>query len=120
MQTEKWLEEIKDRLPETDVAVQTDEVRPLTPPAMPREAQESAKDPGIDKSTQITADDPDLFVFDDEVVIVLEALVGKTLEQGLLEVIDEEETAHATKELEMEKRAKVILSGAEKEEGKGS
>ena len=41
---------------------------------------------GIDKSTQILPDDPDLFVFDEEVVVVLEALVGKTLEQGLLEV----------------------------------
>ena len=35
---------------------------------------------------QILPDDPDLFVFDEEVVVVLEALVGKTLEQGLLEV----------------------------------
>ncbi len=41
---------------------------------------------GVDKSTQILPDDPDLFVFDEEVVVVLEALVGKTLEQGLLEV----------------------------------
>ena len=37
--------------------------------------------------------DPDLFVFDEEVGIVLEAVVGKTLEQSLLEVIDEEEKA---------------------------
>jgi hypothetical protein len=35
---------------------------------------------------QILPDDPDLFVFDEEVVGVLETLVGKTLEQGLIEV----------------------------------
>lgn len=41
---------------------------------------------GPDKSTQILPDDPDLFAFDDEVVLLLDALVAKTLERGLLEV----------------------------------
>lgn len=99
IQTEKWLEEIKDRVPETDVGVQTDEVSISSPPPVPREAfGGGALTPGCDKSTQILPDDPDLFVFDEEVVIVLEALVGKTLEQSLLEVIDEEELAAITQQ----------------------
>ena len=67
---------------ESDVGVQTD--RDIWPPiAVPKNVPDSY---GVDKSTQILPDDPDLFVFDEEVVVVLEALVGKTLEQGLLEV----------------------------------
>ena len=62
--------------------MQTD--RDIWPPiAEPKNVPDSY---GVDKSTQILPDDPDLFVFDEEVVVVLEALVGKTLEQGLLEV----------------------------------
>ena len=59
----------------------------------PREALSSPPPPSNDAWTQIEAADPDLFVFDEEVGIVLEAIVGKTLEQSLLEVIDEEEKA---------------------------
>ena len=60
----------------------------------PREAFSSPPSPpSNDAWTQIEAADPDLFVFDEEVGIVLEAIVGKTLEQSLLEVIDEEEKA---------------------------
>lgn len=40
----------------------------------------------VDKSTQISPDDPDLFVFEKEVAFILDELVGKTLEQGLMEV----------------------------------
>jgi hypothetical protein len=69
-------------LADTDVGVQTD--RDNWPPMVAAEQIPDAY--GIDKSTQILPDDPDLFVFDEEVVVVLEALVGKTLEQGLLEV----------------------------------
>ena len=72
----------QDRLAETDVGVQTD--RDSWPPiVVPKQVPDVY---GVDKSTQILPDDPDLFVFDEEVVVVLEALVGKTLEQGLLEV----------------------------------
>lgn len=53
-----------------------------------------------DKETQIEVDDPDLHVFDEDVVLVLEALVHKTLEQGLLEIIDEEEKAFEDKMIE--------------------
>jgi Radial spoke protein 3 len=73
----------KDRLAESDVGVQTE--RDIWPPIVaPRQVPDTY---GVDKSTQILPDDPDLFVFDEEVVVVLEALVGKTLEQGLLEVV---------------------------------
>ena len=67
---------------ETEVGVQTD--RDNWPPIVIAKHVPDAY--GVDKSTQILPDDPDLFVFDEEVVVVLEALVGKTLEQGLLEV----------------------------------
>ncbi len=36
--------------------------------------------PSLDKSTQILPDDPDLFDFDEEVTIVLDAMVSKTVE----------------------------------------
>ena len=73
----------QDRLAESDVGVQTE--REIWPPLVaPKHVPDSS---GVDKSTQILPDDPDLFVFDEEVVVVLEALVGKTLEQGLLEVL---------------------------------
>ena len=104
IQTDLWLEEIKGRVPEADAAVQTDtppaSSRPLTPTKVQRVTYERAPDPiqNVDKSTQILPDDPDLFVFNDEVVAVLETLVGKTLEQSLLEVIEEEELAAITRQ----------------------
>ena len=103
IQTDLWLEEIKGRVPEADAAVQTDtppaSSRPMTPTKV-RVTYERAPDPiqNVDKSTQILPDDPDLFVFNDEVVAVLETLVGKTLEQSLLEVIEEEELAAITRQ----------------------
>ena len=59
----------------------------------PAEAFSSPPPASSDAWTQIEAADPDLFVFEEEVGLVLEAVVGKTLEQSLLEVIDEEEKA---------------------------
>ncbi len=127
MQTERWLEEIKDRAPETEVGVQTEEALwPTAPPETtvsepgsaaatsrglpngggPREAFQTPPPDTTDKSTQIEAADPDLFVFDDEVVIVLEALVHKTLEHSLLEVIDEEERAVDAKEAEKDSKVR--------------
>ena len=44
------------------------------------------------------SDDPDLFSFNDEVIVVLEALVGKTLEQSMMEVLEEEELAAITRQ----------------------
>ena len=45
----------------------------------------------VDAETQIAAGD--LFDFDLEVEPILEVLVGKTLEQGMIEVMEEEELA---------------------------
>ena len=104
LQTEQWLEEIRDRVPENDVAVQTDPTSD-SGPGSPRQAFRSPPvTPSVDKATQILPDDPDLFVFDDEVAIVLEALVGKTIEQSLLEVIEEEEKAAESWERERERK----------------
>ena len=103
IQTDMWLEEIKGRVPEADVAVQTDTPPALSRPVTPTKGRtkvQTAPDPtqNADKSTQILPDDPDLFVFNEEVVVVLETLVGKTLEQSLLEVIEEEELAAITRQ----------------------
>jgi hypothetical protein len=86
VQTELYLEEITDRVEETEVATQTDAFldRPPTPLFVPAKT-------GRDVATQI--EEGDLFHFDLEVQPILEVLVGKTVEQALLEVMDEEELA---------------------------
>lgn len=84
IQTELYLEEITDRVEEADVHTQTDAFldRPPTPMFIPAKT-------GVDVATQI--EDGDLFDFDLEVKPILEVLVGKTVEQALLEVMEEEE-----------------------------
>nr|ACO15097.1 Flagellar radial spoke protein 3 [Caligus clemensi] len=94
IQTDTWLEEIRDKPHEFEIGIQTSIDEASRPPT-PKLAFQSS---GIDKSTQILPDDPELFVFDEEVTIVLEALVGKTLEQSLIEVIEEEELAAITQQ----------------------
>ncbi|CAI8039860.1 Radial spoke head protein 3 homolog [Geodia barretti] len=86
VQTELYLEEITDRVEETEVATQTDAFldRPPTPLFVPAKI-------GRDVATQI--EEGDLFHFDLEVQPILEVLVGKTVEQALLEVMEEEELA---------------------------
>ena len=49
----------------------------------------------IDRETQIYSNDPYLFDFDTEVKSVLEAIIGRTLEQGMTEVQNEEELRRA-------------------------
>ena len=49
----------------------------------------------IDRETQIYSNDPYLFDFDTEVKSVLEAIIGRTLEQGMTEVQNEEEIRRA-------------------------
>ncbi|KAA0169931.1 hypothetical protein FNF28_01721 [Cafeteria roenbergensis] len=85
-QTAEFLEELTDRPVEVQVGVQTDAFadRPPTPPYVPPPR-------GTDQGTQVEAGE--LFDFDREVEPLLEVLVGKTLEQGLLEVLEEEELA---------------------------
>ena len=86
IQTEAYLEELADTVPEAEVMTQTDAFadRPPTPLFVPMKI-------GVDVETQI--ENGDLFDFDFEVEPILEVLVGKTLEQGLMEVMEEEELA---------------------------
>jgi len=86
IQTDNYLEELTDVVPEVEMATQTDLFmdRPPTPIFVPQKT-------GIDAVTQI--EQGDLFNFDFEVEPILEVLVGKTLEQGLMEVMEEEELA---------------------------
>ena len=84
VQTELYLEELTDRVEEADVATATDPFldRPPSPLFIPAKT-------GVDAATQIL--DGDLFNFDLEVQPILEVLVGKTCEQALMEVMEEEE-----------------------------
>jgi len=86
VQTDAYLEELTDTVPEAEVTTQTDAFmdRPPTPLFIPMKV-------GVDFETQIYPGD--LFDFDFEVEPILEVLVGKTLEQGLMEVMEEEELA---------------------------
>jgi len=87
VQTDDYLEELTDRPPERDETTQTDPLmdRPPTPLFMPAKI-------GVDKQTQI--EPGDLFDFNAEVAPILEVLVGKTLEQSMDEVLEEEELAN--------------------------
>ncbi|KAL5457495.1 hypothetical protein EMCRGX_G034761 [Ephydatia muelleri] len=87
VQTELYLEEITDRVEEADRQTQTDAFldRPATPLFVPAKT-------GMDASTQIM--EGDLFDFDLEVKPIVEVLVGKTVEQALIEVMEEEELAN--------------------------
>ncbi|TPX45283.1 hypothetical protein SeMB42_g00001 [Synchytrium endobioticum] len=84
VQTDVYLEELSDKVPEADAAAQTDAFldRPPSPLYIPQKS-------GTDVSTQIL--DGELFDFDVEVAPILEVLVGKTLEQALMEVAEEDE-----------------------------
>eukprot|EP00048_Salpingoeca_helianthica_P015351 m.226298 g.226298 ORF g.226298 m.226298 type:complete len:455 (+) comp16919_c0_seq1:41-1405(+) len=86
VQTELYLEELTDRVEEADVDTQTDAFldRPPSPAFVPVKS-------GIDAWTQILSGE--LFDFDREVRPLLEVLVGKTLEQAMMEVMEEEELA---------------------------
>ncbi|NXO89494.1 RSPH3 protein, partial [Certhia brachydactyla] len=102
VQTELYLEEISDRIIEIDGECQTDDFldRPPTPLFIPAKT-------GTDVATQI--EEGELFDFDIEVKPILEVLVGKTVEQALLEVMEEEELA----QLWSHQRAFIELRNAE-------
>jgi hypothetical protein len=86
VQTDLYLEELSDKVPEAIAQTQTDNFlnRAPSPLYIPRKS-------GMDVATQIM--EGDLFDFDFEVQPILEVLVGKTLEQALMEVNEEEELA---------------------------
>lgn len=100
IQTEQYLEELKDKPDEVQQETQTDPMldRPPTPTYVPFKT-------GRDCETQIQ--DGDLFDFDTEVDPVLDVIVGKTLEQAMLEVMQEEEVELLRQQqLEFEQRRK--------------
>ncbi|KAK6621111.1 hypothetical protein RUM43_011417 [Polyplax serrata] len=105
VQTERYLEELYDRPLETEAACQTDLFldRPATPIYVPAKT-------GCDQDTQIWPGE--LFDFDVEVTPVLEVLVGKTVEQALMEVLEEEEIG----DLRAQQRRFLELRAAEKAE----
>lgn len=86
IQTEAFLEEVSDKVPEHNVETQTDEFldRPASPLFVPIKT-------GVDTGTQIL--EGDLFDFELEVEPILDVLVGKTLEQSMMELMEEEELA---------------------------
>jgi len=87
VQTDNFLEEIADRPVELEMQTQTDPFmdRPPSPLFLPMKT-------GVDRETQIL--EGDLFDFDFEVEPILQVMVGKTLEQSLMEVLEEEELAN--------------------------
>lgn len=86
VQTDLYLEELSNIVMATDMECQTDTFldKPDTPLFIPAKS-------GTDAATQI--EEGELFDFDREVQPVLEVLVGKVMEQSLLEVMEEEELA---------------------------
>merc|ERR1712226_680240 len=78
------MEELTERTVEFEAETQTDFLldRPPSPLFMPAKI-------GVDIATQI--EDGELFDFDVECIPLLEVLVGKTLEQCMMEVLEEEE-----------------------------
>jgi TolA-binding protein len=84
VQTDVYLEELTDRVEEADIAVQTDPFLDRAPDPVYIPAKT-----GVDAETQIL--DGELFDFDLEAQPILEVLVGKTMEQSLMEVMEEEE-----------------------------
>jgi len=86
VQTDSYLEELTERVVEFEAETQTDFLldRPQSPLFLPAKV-------GVDCHTQVVHGD--LFDFDREVEPVLEVLVGKTLEHGMMEVLEEEELA---------------------------
>nr|CCA27357.1 flagellar radial spoke protein putative [Albugo laibachii Nc14] len=94
IQTETYLEELCDRVPESHADTQTDTFAnvPTPVPFVPTPS-------GIDACTQI--EDGDLFDFDLEVEPILEVLVGKALEFGMLEVQEEDELSDIRRRQEL-------------------
>ncbi|GFU22073.1 radial spoke head protein 3 homolog [Nephila pilipes] len=86
VQTDLYLEELCDVVEEADAQCETDPFldRPPSPLFIPAKS-------GPDVATQIYPGD--LFDFDEEVEPLLEALVGQTIEQALIEIMAEEELA---------------------------
>ncbi|KAG5501401.1 hypothetical protein JKF63_03214 [Porcisia hertigi] len=108
MQTDEYLEELTDKVDQQVQETQTDPLmdRPTTPLYVPVKS-------GRDADTQIN--EGDLFRFDEAVEPILEVLVGKTLEQAMLEVMQEEELELLRQQqIEFEQRRKEELLETQK------
>ncbi|KAJ3041996.1 Radial spoke head protein 3 [Rhizophlyctis rosea] len=104
VQTDLYLEELSDKIPEAIAATQTDAFldRAPSPLYIPQQS-------GVDVATQVY--EGELFDFDYEVAPVLEVIVGKTIEQALMEVHEEEELEILRKhQLDHEQRRTAELS----------
>merc|ERR1719474_409765 len=104
IQTDPYLEEIFVSKKEQEFGTQTDPFldRPSTPLFVPKLS-------GKSMATQI--EDGDLFDFDREVEPILEVLIGKTIEQSLMEVLEEEELkSYARYQSEFEQKRNVELA----------
>jgi len=90
IQTDLYLEEILDAVPEAHISTQTDQFydRPASPLFVPKKS-------GEDVHTQI--EDGELFDFDYEVAPIVEVLLGKVLEQAIMEVAEEQELENLRK-----------------------
>ncbi|KAI8906754.1 radial spoke protein 3-domain-containing protein [Gorgonomyces haynaldii] len=103
VQTDLYLEELSDKVPEAIAVTQTDAFlnRAPSPMYVPQKS-------GLDAATQIY--EGELFDFDLEVGPILEVLIGKTLEQALMEVLEEDELEtlkqHQAFDLNLEKLSK--------------
>ena len=98
------MEEIYVTKKEQEFGTQTDPFldRPSTPLFVPKSS-------GKSMATQI--EDGDLFDFDREVEPILEVLIGKTIEQSLMEVLEEEELKSYTRyQSEFEQKRNVELA----------
>ena len=95
VQTEET--EIIHLRPEADAEVQTEQVSEHPLSRFGGEYVE-LKDKGVDKSTQCFPEDPEIFVFDKDVRVILEKLVGATLQQCMGEVLEEEELSALTRQ----------------------
>lgn len=112
VQTEEFLEELKDEVQMVAQETQTDPMldRPATPKYVPVKS-------GRDAESQIN--EGDLFHFDDAVDPILDVMVGKTLEQAMLEVLQEEELELLRQQqLEFEQRRKEELLEAQRLEAR--
>ena len=105
--------------PDVDVEVQTESIEEASSQSLgSRDRRGQASHyreilplPGVDKSTQVFPEDPEIFVFDKDVQEILEKLVGSTLVQCMGEVLEEEEINSITRQNKHHKvKTRVLLN----------
>ena len=91
VQTDQFVEELTDKAPCYDIGIQWNEKQ------SPRNIDFSIPTKtGTDFCAQ--TEDGDLFIFDDEVELILQVLCGKTLEHSKMEVLEEKELKYMREE----------------------